>query len=74
MSKNNSKCNILMNSLNIFYKDKDNLQDLITIIKDKKISLRIIDWFVTNYSKKKNIILQDNFNVYIDYKLQLKGY
>ena len=47
-----------------------------------KLSIRVIDWFVTNYSKKKNIIypiIQKNnmityFNVYLDYKSQLKGY
>ena len=47
----------------------------------EKISLRIIDWFVTNYSKKNNICflkkLGENeilFNVYGSYKLQLKAY
>ena len=28
------------------------------MVKDKKISLRIIDWFVTNYCKKFNIQYQ----------------
>jgi len=47
-----------------------------------KLSIRVIDWFVTNFSKKKNIMyslqLRNNtltyFNVYLDYKSQLKGY
>jgi hypothetical protein len=46
-----------------------------------KISLRILDWFVTNYSKKKNVHYQliinektKNFIVYLDYKSQLKAY
>ena len=45
------------------------------------LSLRIIDWFVTNYSKKKNIsfikndnIYQKQFIVYLNYKKQLKAY
>jgi hypothetical protein len=45
------------------------------------MSLRILDWFVTNYSKKYNITYQvklndkiKNFIVYLDYKSQLKAY
>ena len=43
--------------------------------------MRILDWFVTNYSKKNNIHYQitvnnklKNFIVYLDYKAQLKAY
>jgi len=47
-----------------------------------KISLRIIDWFVTNYSKKKNTSFikkiddkhQERWEVYVNYKKQLKAY
>jgi hypothetical protein len=41
------------------------------------VSLRSIDWFVTNYSKKNNIVIKNNgqyINVFQDYKNQLKGY
>ena len=41
------------------------------------ISLRSLDWFVTNYSKKNNIIFNRNdifYNVWLDYKSQLKAY
>jgi hypothetical protein len=80
------KQDLLMSSLQKFYLKKDNILKIKRILHGKsKISLRIIDWFVTNYSKKKNInyminIPGDNvkkekqFIVYIDYKLQLKGY
>ena len=41
-------------------------------------SLRIIDWFVTNYSKNNHVIYQlsnrRRFKVYNDYKLKLKSY
>tara|TARA_B100000925_G_scaffold290510_1_gene275893 strand:+ start:1524 stop:2120 length:597 start_codon:yes stop_codon:yes gene_type:complete len=88
-SVNNVKHDLLMQSLENFYKDSENLKILTSIINgESKISLRVIDWFVTNYSKKNNIsylILDDRqldinkpkmkeFVVYIDYKLQLKGY
>ncbi len=46
-----------------------------------RVSLRIIDWFVTNYAKKNNIsyfITGDTgsrqFIVYLNYKAQLKAY
>ena len=48
--------NILMASLNKYYDNKEHLDALLEIINStSKISLRIIDWFVTNYSKKNNI-------------------
>jgi len=77
-----SKKDLLMNSLLQFFIHKENLDEVIPIITGKsKISLRILDWFVTNYSKKKNINYQiedknktKNFIVYLDYKSQLKAY
>jgi hypothetical protein len=77
-----TKQDLLMDSLKEFYSINDNLNKLLDILKNKSnISLRIIDWYVTNYSKKNNCnytLVKDNksikFNVYINYKLQLKGY
>ena len=49
--------NILLNQLKIFYQKEKNLNTLFRILnhnnhykksKEKKISLRLIDWFVTN--------------------------
>jgi hypothetical protein len=45
-----------MNSLKVFYSNEDNLKIIMSILNgESRISLRIIDWFVTNYSKKNNI-------------------
>ena len=48
---------------------------------ESSISLRIVDWFVTNYAKKNftvyNIVKNNSnirFKVYFDYKLKLKAY
>ena len=50
------KHNVLLNSLQKYYMENKNAAKLLEILKeDNKISLRIIDWFVTNYSKKNNI-------------------
>ena len=77
-----SKKDLLMQSLITFFAERENLDQVIPIITGKSnISLRILDWFVTNYSKKNNIAYQlelnnknKNFIVYLDYKSQLKAY
>lgn len=47
--------NILMISLNKFYENPEHLERFNQIVNgNSKLSLRIIDWFVTNYSKKNN--------------------
>ena len=91
-SFSNVKQKLLMDSLKTFFLKQENLDVIMPIINgDSKISLRVMDWFVTNYSKKNNIsylidangeIISDitdqnngkEFVVYLDYKLQLKGY
>lgn len=73
---------LLMASLSKFYNYKSNIELIIPIIEgNSNISLRLIDWFVTNYSKKHNIIINKevnkntiNFNVYLSYRSQLKAY
>ncbi len=48
--------NILLESLHKYYNNKSNINKLLEVLDDhNKVSLRIIDWFVTNYSKKNNI-------------------
>lgn len=77
-----SKKDLLMQSLIHFFLNRKNLDEVVPIITGKSnISLRILDWFVTNYSKKNNIHYQislnnkiKNFIVYLDYKSQLKAY
>ena len=54
------------------------------ITGDSEVSLRLIDWFVTNFSKKHNVVLSHeladgsgtsvHFNVYLNYRAQLKAY
>ncbi len=46
------------------------------------VSLRLLDWFVTNYAKKKNVMIPVQgkngsthlLNVYLSYRAQLKAY
>jgi hypothetical protein len=74
---------LLLNNLMEFYNNDAILTRMLKIITgESKISLRIVDWFVTNYAKK-NFTLYDfenqngekiRFKVYFDYKLKLKAY
>ena len=69
---------ILLENLMKFYNKNNNIDNILPIINgESKISLRLIDWFVTNYSKKHFTIIKSEksrFKVYLDYKLKLKAY
>lgn len=73
---------ILLNNLMKFYSLNNNMDKFLNIITNvSKISLRIIDWFVTNYSKKYYVVYSikyDNqtrrFKVYDNYRLKLRSY
>jgi len=70
---------LLLNNLMDFYKDETHLTRMLKIITgDSRISLRIVDWFATNYAKKYYTLytIDDTrrFKVYFDYKLKLKAY
>ena len=66
------------------YNPNNNLDKMLKIITgETKISLRIIDWFTTNYAKKYFIIynidgssnnIPRRFKVYNEYKLKLDSY
>ena len=81
MASNYSTQNdLLLNNLLDFYKQDNNMDKMLNIINGKSvISLRIIDWFATNYAKKNYTVYQlqgteKRFKVYNDYKLKLKAY
>jgi len=74
---------LLLNNLMDFYKNESYLTRMLKIITgESKISLRIVDWFATNYAKKNYTLYNINnengnitrFKVYFDYKLKLKAY
>ena len=69
---------LLLTNLMAFYKDEEQLTRMLNIITgESSISLRIVDWFATNYAKKYYTLIEDDnkrFKVYFDYKLKLKAY
>jgi len=65
-----------------FYNKNNNLDKILSIINgESQISIRLIDWFATNYSKKNFTVIEHikedkiiRTKVYVDYKLKLKAY
>ena len=73
-----SRQDLIMESVTDFFTERNHLHQMMPILNQTAhISLRILDYFVTNYAKKKKIIYQHQdrfFNVFLNYKAQLKAY
>lgn len=77
-----TKSDLLKLSLTKFYTNPQNIKPFKDIVTQQhRISLRLIDWFVTNYSKQHNIIIPNAINncnesIHINnsYKQQLRSY
>lgn len=81
-----SRQNLLNESLKKFYNIPGRINILYDIVTQKtKLSLRLLDWLVTNYAKSKNVIYEidkingkpeekQTFNMFLNYKTQLKAY
>lgn len=69
---------LLIRSLQRFYNSRDDMSSVIQLLQgDGDISLRVMDWFVTNYAKKHNVsymLAGQEFSVYLNYKSQLKAF
>jgi hypothetical protein len=72
------KQELIVMSLQGFYSARKDLAEVMELLQGTSIiSLRLIDWFVTNYAKRHNIGYMLNgqeFMVYMSYKSQLKAY
>jgi hypothetical protein len=74
-----SQDKLILDNLMDFYKSSSNMGKMLSIIKgNSNISLRIVDWFVTNYAKQYYTIItnftDNRFKVYLSYKQKLKAY
>ena len=82
MATMTNKQQLLMHSLTQFFEtNNDSFNQFHEIIKpNSKISLRVIDWFITNYSRVNDINYphprnsHSTFAVHDSYKSQLKAY
>lgn len=72
------KQELIVASLQRFYNEQENIDEILQILQGTSaISLRLIDWFVTNYAKTHStsyILNNQEFLVYLNYKSQLKAY
>lgn len=74
---------MLMLSLTRFYSSPNHIKKVISLVDNtntterNRVSLRLIDWFVTNYSRTHNVVLNEGasrIDVYQNYRTQLKAY
>ena len=85
----NTQNDLLLHKVLRFYNENggENMDLMLSVINGTtNISLRIMDWFVTNYSKKHYTVYDlvgsgggtgtpaKRFKVYVDYKLKLRAY
>jgi hypothetical protein len=81
----NTQNDLLLHKVLRFYNENEgeNMEKMLAVINGTtNISLRIMDWFVTNYSKKHYTVYDieggvspaKRFKVYVDYKLKLRAY
>jgi len=85
----NTQDDLLLRNLLTFYETPEHMSKIMNIVDGKsRMSLRIVDWFVTNYAKKhdtwylvptkigilRDVVEHTKFKVYDKYKLQLKAY
>ena len=72
------KQELIIMSLQTFYSQRVDLNEIMELLQGTSIiSLRLIDWFVTNYAKRHTIgyiLGGQEFMVYMSYKSQLKAY
>lgn len=73
------KSDILLESLREFYKEPYNANYFIDLLENPDgLSLRMLDWFVTDYAKDKQVIYKKKngkqFFVHVGYKSGLKGF
>lgn len=74
-----SKCELLLESVSRFFDVPANCEQLHDILQHRKgISLRNLEWFVTNYSKNEQVTYMTpagrQFTVHVAYKSSLDGY
>lgn len=74
-----SRSDLLLKSITEFYEEPENFELLKGILeKTSGVSLRNLEWFITDYSKKKNFSYTTKtgklFSVHMSYKSSLDGY
>jgi hypothetical protein len=74
-----SRSETLLDSINSFYTVPEHATHLVNILEKRgNVSLRNLEWFVTNYSRQTNVTYKTptgrQFTVHVAYKSSLDGY
>lgn len=76
------KQSLLMLRLHEFFETPEHFEQLVPLLEQTTpISLRLLDWVVTNHAKKNNLFLlvkrddvEETINLFLDYKAHLKSF
>jgi hypothetical protein len=72
------KQELIIANLQRFYTSREDTGEILELLQGtSNISLRLVDWFVTNYARQNStsyILNNQEFLVYMNYKSQLKAY
>lgn len=77
-----NRTTLLLAKIKQFFAITQHWNDIAPLLQQRStVSLRLLDWLVTNYSKKHTVILTthrndtpEQINLFLDYKAQLKAY
>ena len=77
-----NKHDLIMRKVKRFFDKQENFEKLKPMLTQEcKISLRVLDWSTTNWSKKHTVMLEtyrngyrENINMFLDYKANLKAF
>lgn len=72
---------LLMTPLSKFFNNRERVERVLNILKGENLSLRLVDWFITNYARKHDVIITKSgsggplcINIHLSYRSQLKSY
>lgn len=77
-----NKHDLIMKKINAFFDIRENFEKLRPILmQESNISLRVLDWSTTNWSRKNAVVLEttrngykEKINMFLDYKANLKAF
>ena len=77
-----NKHDLIMKKVKRFFDKKENFEKLKPMLTQEcKISLRVLDWSTTNWSKRNTVMLEtyrneykETINMFLDYKANLKAF
>lgn len=77
-----NKQDLIMKKVKVFFDKEENFALLRPVLmQESDLSLRLLDWTTTNWSRKKSITLQtsrngypETINMFLDYKAHLKAF